>query len=377
MIPDDSPTAPAPPAPPSHGSGIVSSGTGSDGLRGVPAIQEAGGAVLVQDSASASFDGLPRNASSTGLVDFVLPPEELAVPLLALAAHPRASPGEGSDAILTHEEGMARIFSMLREKTGVDFTYYKPSTLVRRLEARMRVHQVEELADYVRYLVSSPRELNTLYRELFIGVTSFFRDGEAFACLEQYLLPELFERAVGGELRLWVAGCSTGEEAYSMAILCRRYLDRASRRFDVKIFATDIAHDAVARAEQGVYPESLADELPPDVLALYFQRHGEGYEVTRSLRELVVFTQHNVVKDPPFTRIDLCSCRNLLLYLQPVLQKEALSRLQFALRPGGILFLGSSETTGEAAEHFEPVQARWKLYRSKGPPRPLTCDPEV
>jgi len=355
--------------------GIILSGTGSDGMRGVRAVKEAGGMVMVQDEATAKFDGMPRSAISTGLADFILPPEEMPRQLLAFAEHPEQSRSQRSDTILTDEDGLTRIFALLRERHKIDFTYYKPSTVVRRIERRMTVNHLNALHDYVKFLESYPRELTTLYRELLIGVTSFFRDPEAFAFLAETGLPNLLEKAGERIVRFWVAGCSTGEEAYTLAIVCREVMARLGRELNIKIFATDVDADAVLHAGNGVYPESIAADLSPQHLTKYFVRRDDSFQVVRSIREMVVFAQHNLIKDPPFTNIDLVTCRNLLIYLQPILQRKALAYFNFSLNAQGLLFLGHSESVGELSDCFDTLNPKWKIYRSRGKCR--TVEPEL
>jgi two-component system, chemotaxis family, CheB/CheR fusion protein len=346
--------------------GVVLSGTGSDGMRGVRAIKEAGGMVMVQAAESAKFDGMPRSAISTGVADFILPADELAPRLLRYVKFPRAAREESAGKRAAEETDMDRLFALLRDHNKVDFTHYKPSTVQRRLERRMSINQMENLAEYVRFLDQNPRELTTLYRELLIGVTCFFRDPPAYAILKEKVFPDLFRAAEGRELRFWVAGCSTGEEAYSIAMLSDDVLGAMGSRAAFKIFATDVDQGAVAQAGNGVYPASLLADLPPGYQHRYFHAVGDSFHVDRALRERVVFAQHNLVQDPPFTSIDLISCRNLLIYLQPVLQSKALEFFNFSLNPGGILFLGSSESCGNQAELFQPLDHKWKIYRSRG-----------
>lgn len=351
--------------------GVILSGTGSDGVRGIRAIKEAGGMVMVQSEESAKFDGMPRAAISTGLADFILSPEEMPAKLVSFIRHPYALKTDRPPVLLSDEDGMARIFALLREHTRVDFTFYKPSTLVRRIERRMTVNQVNDLRDYVKLMERYSGEVMALYRELLIGVTSFFRDREVFEDLETHHLPQLFARLQGREARFWVAGCSTGEEAYSFAILSREILEQMGKRLDVKIFATDIDRNAIMRASTGSYPESIVVDLPPGLLAKYFHRKEDHYRIDRSIREMVVFAQHNLIKDPPFTNIELVSCRNLLIYLQPVLQHKVLELINFSLNPQGILLLGTSETTGDLADSFEPLNQKFRIYTSKGKRRPM------
>ena len=351
---------------------IILSGTGSDGARGVRAVKEYGGMVMVQDEESAKFDGMPRAAVATGLVDFILPPDRMPAQLLAFVKHPYVVKAERSDTLLNDEDGLTKIFALLRERCKIDFTYYKPSTVTRRIERRMTVTQVDGIREYVNYLQNYPAEVLALYRELLIGVTSFFRDQAAFDWLSESVLPELLAGAGKREIRFWVAACSTGEEAYSLAILVRECLDKYKISCDVKIFATDIDKDAIHFAATGCYPESVAADIAPRLLAKYFFKKDDAFQISRSIREMVVFAQHNLLKDPPFTNIDLISCRNILIYLQGVLQRKVLEFFNFSLNSGGILFLGSSETTGEMADYFEPIEAKLRIYRSRGRSRTIT-----
>ena len=356
---------------------IILSGTGSDGMRGVRAIKESGGMVMVQDEATAKFDGMPRSAISTGMADFILSPEEMPRHLLAFAKHPQQTRSARSDTILTDEDGLTRIFALLRERHKIDFTYYKPSTVVRRIERRMTVNHINELYDYVKFLESYPRELSILHRELLIGVTSFFRDPEAFDKLAANYLPELLKRQSSSPVRFWVAGCSTGEEAYTLAMICRECMEATDLDLDVKIFATDVDNDAVIHAGNGIYPESIAADLTPAYLAKYFVRRDDSFQIARNIREMVVFAQHNLIKDPPFTNIELISCRNLLIYFQPRLQRKVLDNFNFSLNHKGILMLGHSETTGEMVDCYEALDSKWKIYQSKGKNAPPDVELEV
>lgn len=346
--------------------GIILSGTGSDGSRGIRAIKESGGMVMVQSETSARFDGMPRSAIATGLADFILSPEDMPQQLLAFIKYPYASKKPIVDILLSDEDNIARLFSLLREKWKVDFTHYKPSTIQRRIERRMTVNQLHELRDYVRLLERSSHETDTLYRELLIGVTNFFRDPAAFQYLADSVFPELLEQVKHREARFWVAGCSTGEEAYSLAMLCQEYINHADHAIDIKIFATDVDKKAIEHASMGVYLESIAGDVPAEYLAKYFVCQDDRFVVARSIREKVVFAQHDITHDPPFTNIDFVSCRNLLIYLQPVLQRKVLELFNFALTSEGVLFLGSSETTGEMGEYFKCIHPKWKIYRCKG-----------
>ena len=345
---------------------IILSGTGSDGTRGVRAIKEKVGMVMVQDEETAGFDGMPRSAIATGLVDYILAPEEMPGQLISYIHHPYVKKSERSDTLLSDEDGINRIFSMLREKTGVDFTYYKPSTMVRRIERRMTVNQLLSLRDYVRYLEKIPAEIDTLHRDLLIGVTNFFRDPQAFKQLWENWLPDLIQRSESKQIRFWVSGCSTGEEAYTLAIICHEIMSNLGKMAEIKIFATDVDKDAITTAGTGIYPESISADVPTQLLSKYFHRRENDYLIARHIREMVVFAQHNVIKDPPFTNIELICCRNLLIYLQPVLQQRVMELFNFSLNPGGILFLGASETTGDMADYFDPLHHKWKIYKSRG-----------
>ncbi len=346
---------------------VILSGTGSDGMRGVRAIKERGGMVMVQDIETAKFDGMPRNAISTGLADFILSPHDMPHELERLLHHPVMGDEDYANVIATDQENLTNIFALLREKSGVDFTFYKPSTFSRRLERRMAVNQIQKLFDYVRYLEEHPTEIAALYRELLIGVTNFFRDKDVWEVLSQKTIPEIIQKSEpDAQLRFWVPACSTGEEAYSLAITIREALEEAETHRDVKIFATDLDQSAIATAAAGIYAESVADDIPPIYLSKYFIKREDRFQIIPRIREMVVFAPHNLLKDPPFRRMNMVSCRNLLIYLQPVLQKKALSLFHFALNTNGILLLGTSETTGELQEYYKTLDARNKIFQSTG-----------
>jgi len=345
---------------------VILSGTGSDGMRGIRAIKEQGGIVLVQNEKSAKFDGMPRSAISTGLADFILPPEKMPNQLISYIKHPYSTKENRHEKVLEDEGGITKILSLIRERFKADFTFYKPSTVNRRIERRMTFNQILDIRDYADFAFRNPSETATLYRELLIGVTSFFRDPNVFELLKEKWLPPLLKNPDQHEYRFWTAGCSTGEEAYSIAIAARECLDQLGITKDIKVFATDIDRDAVAKAGAGIFPESIAADISPMLLVKYFFRKDENYHVARNIREMIVFAQHNLVKDPPFTNIDLITCRNLLIYLQPILQKKILNLFNFSLRPGGLLVLGLSETTGEAGYLFEALSNKNKIFRSHG-----------
>ncbi|MFZ4549074.1 MAG: CheR family methyltransferase, partial [Bacteroidales bacterium] len=335
-------------------------------------IKEYGGMVMVQKEDSAKFDGMPRAAISTGLSDFILPPDEMPVQLQSFVKHPYAAKAVRSETLLSDEEGLTRVFSILRDKCKVDFTFYKPSTITRRIERRMAINQTEDIKDYVAFLVQNPGEVIALYRELLIGVTSFFRDQEAFDVLLQKWMPEILNSAINREVRFWVAACSTGEEAYSLAILVRECMEAIQVNVDVKIFATDIDRDAIHFAATGIYPESITADLSPKLLSKYFYKKDDHFQIARNIREMVVFAQHNLIKDPPFTNISFLSCRNLLIYFQPILQRKVFEFFNFSLNPNAVLMLGTSESTSDMSDYFEPLETKWKIYRSKGRSKPIS-----
>lgn len=346
--------------------GIILSGTGSDGTRGLRAIKEAAGLTMVQDPETAAFDGMPRSAIDSGLADFVLAPETMPEQLLSYANHPIKADIK-HQILLQNEDALTRLFLALRERHGVDFSQYKPATILRRIERRITINQVENIDEYLRFVTRYPSEVDMLYKELLIGVTNFFRDTEAFQNLStQFLQPLLEHYAEDQEIRFWCAGCSTGEEAYSMAIVLLEALQALEQKKEVKIFATDVDKEAIIRASAGEYPQSIAADIPRELLDKYFVPSDQGYRVVRQLREMIVFAQHNLLRDPPFTKIHLVSCRNLLIYLQPLHQKKVVELFNFSLVPEGLLFLGSSETVGEAEGMFSTLDNKWKILRSRG-----------
>ncbi|MBU0676048.1 MAG: PAS domain-containing protein [Proteobacteria bacterium] len=347
--------------------GIILSGTGSDGTLGIRAIKSENGMVMVQDEKSAGYDGMPRSAIATGLADYVLPPAAMPKQLIKYLSHV-VRPGP---AVVKHDDGklsdsLQKICIILRSRTGHDFSLYKENTILRRLERRMHIHQIDEVKDYVNYLQRSEVEADILFKELLIGVTSFFRDAKAFASLREQILPELVrDKPDGYTLRIWVAGCSSGEEAYSIAITLQEVFEDLNRRINVQIFATDIDQDAINTARAGLYPASIADDVGKARLKRWFLRDEQHYRIKKSIREMVVFAVQSIIKDPPFTRLDLICCRNLLIYLGPELQRKLIPIFRYSLRPLGILFLGSSEAIGPSYDLFTLVDKKWKIYRCK------------
>ena len=345
--------------------GVILSGTGSDGTRGVRAIKEAGGAVFVQDEETARFDGMPGSAIRTGIVDFVLPPEDMPDRIIQFALSYTPSDSDASAARQRSSSTVARILMLIRKRTGVDLSGYKESTIIRRIERRIGITLAESFESYLEMLGEQPNEVTTLFKEILIGVTKFFRDPEAFEALTSQAIPRIVEDTnPQTPIRLWVPGCSTGEEAYGLAILFAEYFERHGIQRQLRVFATDIDRDAIQFASEGVYAESIAADASVDRLRKYFVRKGDSYQISPDIRQSVIFAYHNVFSDPPFRRVHLVSCRNLLIYLQPSLQQRVLSNFAFSLEIGGFLMLGSSETIGEFSRYFDTIDVRWKLYES-------------
>lgn len=358
---------------------IILSGMGSDGTLGVSAIKERLGMVMVQDIRSAKADGMPRSAIGTGLVDFIAPVEHLPEKLMDYVKHARmaATAPRKADVLVEKTSGMLqKIFVLLRAQTGHDFSFYKKSTIFRRIERRMAVHQIADMPLYVRYLQENPHEIDLLFTELLIGVTSFFRDPESFEALKKEVQAYVLEgKRQGSTLRIWVPGCSTGEEAYSIAIMLMECLEGLGRkgRFKIQIFATDIHKEGIEKARQGVYLPNVAAQVSPERLDRFFTREESGgYRIKKEIRELVVFAPQNLIMDPPFTKLDILSCRNLLIYLTPELQKKLLPLFHYCLNPGGILFLGTAETVGNFTDLFSAADSKWKIFNRTGSASAIT-----
>jgi two-component system CheB/CheR fusion protein len=358
--------------------GVILSGMGSDGTMGLRAIKEKGGVALVQEPASAKFDSMPRSAIDAGLADLVAPAEELPGKIIAFLQHAILITKTDTPLEQKEQSALEKIFILLRGRTGHDFSMYKKNTLYRRIERRMGIHQIARIAAYVRYLQENPQEVELLFKELLIGVTSFFRDPSLWEQLLGEALPALLaDRPKGGVIRAWSIGCSTGEEAYSLAIALKEALEQAKPRgsFTLQIFATDLDQDAIYKARQGAYPTNITADVSPERLRRFFNKEENGYRVNKEIRESVTFATQNAIMDPPFTRLDILICRNLLIYLTPELQKKLLPLFHYSLNPGGLLFLGSSETIGTFTELFEPLNIKARLFRRREsllPTEPLT-----
>jgi two-component system CheB/CheR fusion protein len=349
--------------------GVVLSGTGSDGTRGLMAIQAAGGATLAQAPGSARFPGMPQSAASEGAVGRELPLKDLARALAFLGphSHPAPAPSPDESDFASEPEAMARIFQLLKAAGDVDFSQYKPTTIYRRLARRMLHCRVAGLADYVTWLEAHPAELDALRHDLLIHVTSFFRDPETFDALKRDVISELLRgRDATTPLRVWVPGCATGEEAYSVAICFLEALATDSSSPGLHVFATDLSEAAIEKARAGVYPGSIADHVSPERLRRFFVKVDGGYQVSKQVRGLCIFARQDLVGNPPFSRLDLISCRNVFIYLGPALQRKVLTTLHYALNPRGFLLLGSSESVGPASDLFSLYDKRHKFYRKKG-----------
>jgi len=345
---------------------IIFSGTGTEGTLGLKAIKGEGGMVMVQDLTSAAYDGMPASAISTGFADYILPPEKMPEQLQNYIKQPYIE-GTSKAPSIKKTAPYDNIFVLIRDRTGHDFSFYKESTINRRIERRMNIHQITELSDYIRYLSENPSECDVLFKELLIGVTSFFRNPEAFEILIQKILPEMLkDRTPDLPVRIWISACSTGEEAYSIAMIFKEYLDEIKSNVKVQIFATDVDKDAIEKARAGVYPASIAVDVSQERLTRFFTKAEDSYRVKKEIREMVTFAIHSLIKDPPFSNIDMVTCRNLLIYLGPLLQKKVLSALHYSLKKDGILFLGNSETIGEFTDLFSAYDRKWRIYKSKG-----------
>nr|WP_245217520.1 chemotaxis protein CheB [Rheinheimera maricola] len=355
--------------------GVILSGMGSDGTLGAQAIKAAGGLIAVQQPASAQFDSMPQAAIASGCVDIIAGAAELPAriqsAIVQMTATPVKMPQTQADADADAEQQpkaagspLQQIITQLQSHSRHDFSLYKTSTLQRRIERRMAIHNLSDMPQYVAFLASNPQENDLLFKELLIGVTQFFRDTAVWDYLAEHALPALLQQG-DSALRAWCIGCSTGEEAYSLAIVFRQLLEHQPqlRHISLKIFASDLSPDAIAKARRGQYPLTISEQVSPERLQQFFTRHDSYYQINQSIRDMVLFAQHDVILDPPFTRQDLIVCRNLLIYFDSLLQRKLLPLLHYSLRPGGMLLLGSSETVGRSQDLFVPLQAKLRLFQ--------------
>jgi len=345
--------------------GIILSGMGSDGSLGVRVIKEKDGIVMVQEPGSAKFDSMPCNAIDSVAVDIVAPPNELPQRLIAFLKHIpvlKADP----EVEMKDKSSMEKIVNLLRIHTGNNFELYKKNAIYRRIERRMKIHQIDKIASYVLFLNENPKEIDILFRELLIGVTNFFRDAAVWDNLKETILPELLSKMEPGSiLRAWVPGCSTGEEVYSLAIVFREALEKINPNvgFSLQIFATDLDNEAIEIARKGIFPASIEENVSAERLKHFFLKTDDGYLINTDIREKVVFAQHNIIMHPPFTKIDILSCRNLLIYMEPELQKKMIGLFYYSLNPEGIIILGSSETLGTQNHLFNSIDLKWKIFK--------------
>ncbi|WP_293005032.1 chemotaxis protein CheB [Nitrosomonas sp.] len=343
--------------------GIILSGTGTDGTLGLRAILGVGGFTLVQEPATAKYDGMPSSAIQAGYATHILPvekmPEALLIDAHTFIAHTEISTEPKSVS------GINRILMQLHSITGHDFKLYKKSTISRRIKRLMSQHNIKDIDVYVQYLKENPSEMHKLSKELLITVTNFFRDPDAFDVLQKDIFPLLFDDKPDNYVfRVWVVACATGEEAYSIAILLRELMEEAHKEFGVQIYSTDLDDNAIAIARAGIYPFNITQDVTPERLHRFFVKEETGYRVKKEIREMVVFAIQNVIKDPPFTKLDLLSCRNLMIYLEPELQSRLITTFHHALKPGGVLFLSPSESIGNYIELFTAFNRKWKFYRA-------------
>ena len=346
---------------------VVLSGTGSDGTLGIRAVKASGGLVLAQSKGSAEFNGMPHSALETGLVDFELPPNQMPRKILSYLGHASAHPATLAIPDPLDENLLKKIFVVLRGHSGHDFSQYKPSTVNRRLVRRMAVNQIDSLEGYLKLLQRIPAEVDALFQDLLIGVTNFFRDPEAFQNLAEQIVPSMLDRKEpGSPIRIWSVGCSTGEEPYSVAMVLSEQLETRKLGSPVQIFATDIDPRAIAHARAGAYPAGIAADLTPARLARFFSSDpGPGYRIRKGIRDMIIFSEQDVVRDPPFSKLDLIVCRNVLIYLGPELQRKLIPLFHYALNPGGILFLGTSESVGEFGDLFSVVDRKAKFFQRR------------
>jgi two-component system, chemotaxis family, CheB/CheR fusion protein len=348
--------------------GVILSGSGTDGTQGMAEIQAQGGVTFAQDEATARYDGMPHSAIAAGCVDYILPPKGIARELSRIAKHPFVSRPDAHNVtqLATAETGLEPIFQLLRRHTGVDFTHYRQTTILRRIQRRMLVHKIDRLSDYVRLLQTSSVEIKALYQDMLINVTSFFRNPKVFDVLKTEVLPEIVKRHTADQsVRVWVPGCASGEEAYSLAIVLLEYLGEKASQIPIQIFGTDVSEASIARARTGIYPENIQGDVSPERLRRFFTKVEGGYRISKAIRDICIFAQHNLLSDPPFSQMDLISCRNLLIYLQPVLQSKVISLFHYAARPEGFLLLGTSEGVGSVTSLFSLENRAYKIFTKK------------
>lgn len=349
--------------------GVILSGSGTDGTLGLAEIQAHGGVTFAQDEASAKYDNMPRSAVASGCVDYILPPKAIARELGRIARHPYLARGhvaETADLAPSENNGLSLVFQLLRKTTGVDFTHYRQTTILRRIQRRMVVHKMDKIEDYVKFVQSDPAEVKALYQDMLINVTSFFRNPHVFDALKANVFPHIIKNHLPDtSIRIWTPGCASGEEAYSVAIALLEYLGDKASQFHIQFFGTDVSESSVTKARSGVYQENILGDVSPERLRRFFSKVEGDYRISKNIRDMCIFAQHNVLNDPPFSQMDLICCRNLLIYLEPVLQNKVISLFHYATRPGGYLVLGASEGVGTASGLFSTEDRAHKIFLKK------------
>jgi two-component system CheB/CheR fusion protein len=352
--------------------GVLLSGTGTDGTEGMKAINAEGGITFAQNQESAKYYSMPQSAIAAGCVDVVLAPKEIARELVRISRHPHVTYAKPK-VLPRGRDDLKEIFTMLKSSSGVDFTHYKPPTIKRRITRRMIIHKLEKTQDYVKYLRDSPEELEALFHDLLISVTGFFRKPETFQILKDKVFPiSMKNKSPEKTIKIWVPGCSTGEEAYSIAISLREFLDNMATDIPVKIFGTDVNEAGIAKARSGIYAKSITDNVSQERLRRFFDRVDRGYRVNTIIRDMCIFAKQDVTKDPPFSDLDLISCCNVLIYFEPVLQKRVMPIFHYALNPTGFLMLGPSESISSFSNLFTPLDKKHKIFSKKPGPVKVT-----
>ncbi|MEL4454426.1 CheR family methyltransferase [Lutimonas vermicola] len=346
--------------------GIILSGTGTEGTLGLKDVKGHGGLTIVQDPKTAQYDGMPRSVITAGAQDFILPVKEIPKLLVKYSKNRNLKPIVKPIEVVRTKDLLEKVYILLRNETGCNFSDYKDSTVIRRVEKRMAINQIIKLENYIKYLQNNSEEVIKLFNELLIGVTSFFRDKEPFEFLRQKVIPKIIEKKSDNDtIRIWIPGCSTGEEAYTIAILFDEIVSKQNKNIKVQIFASDIDEKAINIARLGVYPDTIITDVTTDRLNNYFYVEGSSYRIKKEIRDQIIFAEHNLIKDPPFSKLDMISCRNLLIYLNIEAQKKVFSIFHYALLDKGILFLGSSESLGEYGDIFEVVDRKSKIFKRK------------
>ncbi|HEV3221087.1 MAG TPA: chemotaxis protein CheB [Candidatus Acidoferrales bacterium] len=349
--------------------GVILSGTGTDGTHGVAEIQAQGGVTFAQDNASAKYDGMPRSAVATGRVDYVLPPKGIARELARIARHPYVASdlkSAAAEVVTSDDASLDSIFNLLRRSTGVDFTHYRQSTILRRIQRRMVVHRLDKLEEYVKYVQANPSEVMSLYKDVLINVTSFFRNARVFDALKSLVFPNVLKNhEPESSIRIWTPGCASGEETFSIAIALLEYLGDRAQQIPIQFFGTDISGLSITKARSGLYADNIQADVSPERLRRFFTKVEGGYRIGKNIRDICIFAQHNLLNDPPFSQMDLICCRNLLIYLEPVLQNKVISLFHYATRPRGYLVLGASEGLGTLTNLFAPEDRPNKIFSKK------------